>query len=374
MRSSSIGRKAALYVVAVACVVLLASQAAAVATTSTTPRAPRASTGGATQGSASSAVLNGAVNPHLLETTYYFEYGPTVAYGSQTATASLAAGDAAIKVHQAVARLAKGYHYRLVATNADGTKYGRDRVFAPKTKTVASKFNLPKFYTATPFGGAFNLSGTLTGTGNAGRSVVLQASPYPYRTPFVNVGSPVTTSAAGGFSFHVVKLSIATRFRVATVGPPLLHSPVVPEQVAVRVTLKARHRGHTGLVRLYGTVTPAEAGARVFFQLQKSASAHTAPRAERPIKLEKSGGEKSEEAEERAEERREAPKFSTKFSTVVKHGTRSVSRFSAVVRIRHTGRYRAFVQVRPGPLASGHSSTVLLHAAPGKKRGKGAKS
>jgi hypothetical protein len=370
MRSSSIGRKAALYTVAVASVALLTPQASAVAATGTTPRAPRASTGRANQVSASSVVLNGAVNPHSLATTYYFEYGPTVVYGSQTATASLAGGTAAIKVHQPVARFAKGYHYRLVATNADGTKYGRDRVFVPKTKRQTSEFRLPKTFAATPFGGTFVLSGTLTGPGNANRAVVLQASPYPYRTPFVDVGAPILTTGAGGFSFHVVRLSIATRFRVATAGPPLLHSPIVPEQVAVRVTLKARHSVHTGLVRLYGTVTPAEMGARVFFQLQRPASAKKAPRSEKPIKLEKPGSEKSEEAEERAEERREAPRFSTKFSAVVKHATRSVSRFSAIVRIRDTGRYRAFVQVRPGPQASGPSPSILLHATASKKHKK----
>lgn len=365
----------ALYAPVVASVALLASQTPAAAEGGK-PRAPRASTGGVTHVSGTSAVLNGRVNPHSLATTYYFQYGPTVAYGSQTATASLAAGTTAIKVHQTVTRLLMGYHYRLVATNAVGTKHGRDRIFAPKTKTPKSGFTLPKTFQPTPFGGTFVLGGTLTGPGNANRAIVLQASPYPYRTPFADVGAPVMTSARGSFSFRVARMSIATRFRVATVGSPALYSPIVPEQVAVLVTLKARHSAHkgTGLVRLYGTVTPAEVGARVFFQLQKKAGAKKAPRTERPIKLETPGSGKSEAAEERAEERSEAPKFSTKFSTVVKRATKAISRFSAVVKVRQTGRYRAFVQVRPGPLASGHSSSIPLHAVATKKRGKGTKS
>jgi hypothetical protein len=369
MRSSSIGRRAARHALILAAVALLACQAPAGAAESSQPRAPGVHSGNVDHVTGATAVLNGRINPHALATSYYFQYGPTVEYGSQTATASLAAGTTAIKVHQTVRGLSKGYHYRLVATNADGTKYGHDRTFVPKTKTLKVGFTLPKTFQPTPFGGTFTLGGTLTGAGNANRAVVLQASPYPYRTPFADVGAPVMTSASGGFFFHVARMSIATRFRVATAEPPVHYSPVVPELVAVRVTLKARRSHHTGLVRLYGTITPAEVGARVFFQLQRPAGAKRSPHSEQLIKPEKPGGERSEEAEER----REAPKFSDKFSTVAKRGTRTISRFSAVVRLRNTGRYRAFVQVRPGPLGSGHSTSILLHAAAGKKRKKGAK-
>src|SRR5258708_6640031 len=33
--------------------------------------------------------FNGSIHPHGLPTTYYFEYGPTDAYGSKTATFTL---------------------------------------------------------------------------------------------------------------------------------------------------------------------------------------------------------------------------------------------------------------------------------------------
>ena len=38
-----------------------------------------------------------------------------------------------------------------------------------------------------PFNGPTTLAGTLTGTGNANRSVVLQANPFPYTQGFVAV-------------------------------------------------------------------------------------------------------------------------------------------------------------------------------------------
>jgi hypothetical protein len=368
MRSSrvSVGKALCALVLASATPLSLpASQAAAAE--GTQPGPPHVSTGGAGHVSGTSATLRGSINPRTLPTTYHFEYGPTAGYGAQTPTASLPAGSTAVKVHQSVTGLKSGYHYRLVATNADGTRDGHDRTFIPKTKKPKVKpgFQLPKTFAPTPFGGSFILGGTLTGAENANRPIVLQASPYPYSRPFADVGAPITTSPAGRFSFLVTKLAVATKFRIRTLSGALLYSPIVPEQVAVRVTLRARS-SRTGLVRLYGTVRPAEAGARVFFQLQKPAGAKKAPLAEKPSKLEKPGKGESE----RSEEREEAPKFSTRFRAVVKRGTRAISRFSAVVRIRDSGRYRAFVQPRPGPLAAGHSPSILLHAARSQKKRK----
>ncbi len=333
------------------------------------PGAPHVTTGGVGHVSGTSATLEGSINPHNLATTYYFKYGPTAAYGKQTTPGSLPAGAATVKVSQAVTGLAQGYHYRLVATNADGMKEGRDRTYTTKKKQEKAAFELPKTFTPTPLGAAFILSGTLTGPGNANRAIVLLASRYPYSAPFAAVGSPIVTDSAGRFSFRVANLSISTRFRVSTVGSAPLYSPIVPAQVAVRVTLKVRSSSRKGLVRLYGTVTPAEVGAHVLFQLETPPKTEKTVKSEKPAKLEKPGKRQSGKSE-KAEERAEAPKFSTKFSTVVRRGTRTISRFSAVVNVRDAGRYRALVEIRPGPLTSGHSSTILLHAPTTKKKGK----
>ena len=95
----------------------------------------------------------------------------------------------------------------------------------------------------------------------------------------------------------------------------------------------------SGLARLYGTVTPAVRGATVFFQVEQAI---------RP-------GLRSEATS----------RFVTRFVTPIKHGTRKSSRFSMIVKIRRSGRYRALVKVRPGPLVSGTSTnSFYLHAAP----------
>ncbi len=286
--------------------------------------------------------LQGAVNPRGLPTSYYFQYGPTVAYGKQTAPGTLPAGNVKVNVGQ-VAPVLAGYHYRLVALNSASAtpKLGKDRTFSLTKSRKATKFNIDKPTEATVYGGAASLSGLLTGTGNAGRKLVLQESPYPFLTAFATVGVPVITSASGAFTFHVARLTKSTQYRVSTLDPRPIYSPLVTLQAAYRVTLKVKTSSHKGLVRLYGTVTPAIVGAKVSFQLRKAV---------RPGK--------SEKASERTS------KFATQFGTTSKHGTATVSRFSAIVKVLKGGSYRARVEPsKAGSLVAGNSPTVLLHSA-----------
>ena len=339
----------------------LASQAAP-STKAPTNSAPSVSTGGVTRVVGTSALLQGTVDPHNLATSYYFKYGPTIAYGSQTTAANLPAGTVKVKISQPVTGLLVGYHYRLVATNSAGTKEGRDHIFTLKTKKKTA-FVLPKTFKAIPLGGTFILSGSITGTGSGNREVALQESPYPYSLIYTDVGAPILTTAQGRFTFSVPHLMESTKFRVSTVGPLPVRSLIIPVQVSVRVTLKARSSGHSGLVRLYGTVTPAEVGARIFFEYEKPPKTE-GTKGEKPTRLERPKRHNAERSEEKG------PRYVTKFLSVVKPATKSISRFSAVVSVKETGHYRAFIEVRPGPLASGASSTVLLHAPAGAKKKK----
>jgi len=304
---------------------------------------PAATTGNVTHVRGTSAVLEGTVQPHGLATMYYFQYGPTVAYGSQTTSATLAAGFTRIKVGVTVVGLRLGEHYRIVATNADGTAFGRDRAFALRTGTL--KFVIPKEKNVapTPYEGTYVLRGVLSGTGNTTHRLVLQASRYPYLEPFTTLTGPVQPSANGSFVFKVTHMTTSTQFRVASLDPRPLLSPVVTVHVSVRVTLKVRSSARKGFVRLFGTVTPAKIGARVAFQLLKAV---------RPGRNERE------------------TQFATQFSTKTKRGSHSVSRFSFITSIRKGGYYRAYVQLRKGALSSGASNVVRLSAAPGSGKGK----
>lgn len=328
----------------------LASPAAGAPKSTSKAGLPHVATGGVSRVHGNSAELGGTINPNGSASTYYFQFGPSVAYTAQTPSGTLPSGHTVVKVGQTASPFLLGYHYRLVATNAAGQmKFGSDRIFTAKTTRLTVK--ITKSTAPVHLGAPVTITGTLSGAGNANHKVLLQASPYPYLDAFVTTGLPTVTNAAGHFSFRVASLSKSTQFRVGTVDPRPLYSAVVTEHVAVKVTFKVRSSGHAGLVRLFGTVSPAQPGARVLFQLEKAVRPKV----------------RSEKAEEKAEENGESNsvKFVTQGIARVKAATRTVSRFSSVVAIRTKGRYRAFVVVgHSGAYVSGASSRITLRAAP----------
>jgi hypothetical protein len=111
-----------------------------VATFTTAPVAPGLQAGPVSDRTATSAVLNGKVNPFGQQTTYHFEYGETVGYG-KTAPAGVedVAGNGYVPrvAYHAVSGLQPSttYHYRLVATNATGTSATADATFTTRPAT-----------------------------------------------------------------------------------------------------------------------------------------------------------------------------------------------------------------------------------------------
>lgn len=77
------------------------------------------------------ASLGGWIQPAGIETKYWFEYGPTEAYGTRTEEASAGSGDVfeGVSIHLENLEPGTVYHFRLVATNAHGTTFGRDSEF-----------------------------------------------------------------------------------------------------------------------------------------------------------------------------------------------------------------------------------------------------
>jgi hypothetical protein len=331
MQGSATGRRPALIGSLLAGFALALAPASPAATNRSVhaPQPPAASTGGVTGVSDSSAALNGTVNPRGSETSYSFQYGPTTAYGAQTPTTAAGNGTVGIKVTQALSGLQLGtiYHYRLVATSPVGTMDGLDRTFT--TKQIPLRFVLTEMPGVAVFGSPFSVAGTLTGTGGANRQVILQACPFPYLGGFTDIGGPASTDAEGGFSFRVRSLSQTTQLRVRTLDATPSYSQVLTVHVAVLVTFHVHPVGNRGLVRLNGTVSPSEVGAPIVFQWVRPGRG--------PVSVD---------------------------GTVVRSGTASFSRFSAVVSIRHGGFYRALVKVTSGRQVSGYSRTVLLHPAP----------
>ena len=88
----------------------------------------------------------GSIVPHGFDTHYYFQYGPTVAYGSVTPTSDAGSGGGRgiepVVVGAGLPGLQAGetYHYRLVASSAavGGTVYGADRTFTAPVPVAVS--------------------------------------------------------------------------------------------------------------------------------------------------------------------------------------------------------------------------------------------
>lgn len=101
----------------------------------TTPsEKPAVTTEEATSITTTGATLNGSVNPKGASTTFEFEYGTTTSYGKKSEIGSAGSGTSSVKESRSITGLTTGtlYHFRLVATNGNGTTNGADKTFKTK--------------------------------------------------------------------------------------------------------------------------------------------------------------------------------------------------------------------------------------------------
>jgi hypothetical protein len=261
-----------------------------------------------------SATLRGRVNPRALATTYFFQYGPTAAYGQQTPPAAAGSGTAAVNAAAAIAGLAPSttYHFRLVATNASGTAVTPDRSFRTAAQALAVSMS------ATPnpiaFGGPTTLVGTLSGTGRAGRTVQLQQNPFPFTAGFADVANAVVSDAQGRFSIALLSVALTTQFRARVTDRAGVVSPVVT--VGVRAIVRSRvsrtrlRRG--GRVHFSGSIRPAEPG--------------------RPLAIQK----------------RRGGRWITVSGTVARAGGAGFAVYGKTIRVRRGGLFRVFLGTGSG--------------------------
>ncbi|MGC2373975.1 MAG: hypothetical protein WA484_08895 [Solirubrobacteraceae bacterium] len=111
--------------------------------TTATATPPGVETGGASNVAQNTTGISGTVNTQGLATTYGFEIGTSTDYGPPTGLGSVGAGSDEAAVTLSLSGLLPGtlYHYRITATNVDGTSYGADRTFT--TSVFASVLVTP---------------------------------------------------------------------------------------------------------------------------------------------------------------------------------------------------------------------------------------
>jgi hypothetical protein len=238
--------------------------------------APSASTGGTQNITQTSALLKGSINPNGEATTYYFQYGTTKSYGSQTPPQGpTAATKGNMPVSAALDGLVPGttYHYRLVATNASGGKVAGDKTF--KTLKQAPTVSLSAVPARLVYGGGTALAGQFTpspGSPAAGVKITLQQDQsFPFSD--FRAATTVKTDAAGRFSFREIPLTNTSYRVVSATNPKAMSVPViVPVAFKVTLSLSTSHPRRVKAVVFSGTVAPQRNGALV--RIQKLVRGH----------------------------------------------------------------------------------------------------
>jgi hypothetical protein len=167
---------------------------------------PGVVTGAATSVTPTSATLNGTVDPNGRSTTWLFEYGTSISYGSKTPERSAGSGTSAGSVSAALPGLVRGtvYHFRLVAISDAGVSRGADRTFstigAPAVVTDAATSVAPT---------SARLNGTVTPNG--------QATSWLFEYGTTSSHGSKTSARAAGSGTRPVKVSISlTRLKPGT--------------------------------------------------------------------------------------------------------------------------------------------------------------
>jgi hypothetical protein len=177
----------------------------------TTTGPPVAQTGAAQSVATTTAALTGSVDPRGRPTAWYFDYGPTTAYGSRTPRQHAGAGVGAVAITAALTGLvpSTAYYFRLVATSNGGTSVGADMAF--RTLTAITIDQPARRVVA---GHYTTLSGTVTGAG-PGVAVSILAQPFG-ASSFVQVTS-VLTGANGGWTY-AARPTIQTSYEASANG------------------------------------------------------------------------------------------------------------------------------------------------------------
>jgi hypothetical protein len=94
---------------------------------------------------ASGATVSARIDPEQSVSEYDVEYGPSTAYGHETALVSVGTGSSSVNVAEALSGLAAQgtYHARLVARNASGVSYGADMEFTTLAVSAPESSSLP---------------------------------------------------------------------------------------------------------------------------------------------------------------------------------------------------------------------------------------
>jgi sugar lactone lactonase YvrE/phosphodiesterase/alkaline phosphatase D-like protein len=192
----------------------------------TTP--PAATTTAATGVHANDATLAATVNSEGSATSYYFEFGPTSAYGrlaparpfGAAKPKDIGAGTSPVNVTAVVGGLtgSKTYHYRVVAKNIAGTAYGKDETFT----TPSAEWSAESTPDITPGAGKENYLTDISCTSQKSCIVLAETYPFEYVTSEAWDGAKWSTysipSVEGAKQTYPLRISCSSSSWCVAVG------------------------------------------------------------------------------------------------------------------------------------------------------------
>jgi hypothetical protein len=204
---------------------------------------------------ATTTTLRAEIDPDGYDTTYRFEYGKTLAYGSSAPVAGMdiGAGESYVPVVAVLNELAPGtvYHYRIVATNSQGEAHSEDGTFAT--------FGIETFEAS-----ATNSNGTFD----------TQAGSHPYevRTEFTltqdaSGSEPITAGAIKDLELHLPPglagdSSAVPQCPISMLGGENLNVSNCPPDTQIGLVHLETSQGNKLTAQLYNLVPSSGAPAR----------------------------------------------------------------------------------------------------------------
>jgi hypothetical protein len=182
--------------------------------------------------STTQATLTGTIHPDGHPTRWYFQYGPTTAYGLRTAIEGVGASRASVKVSRTLVGLTPNgaYQFRLVAVNADGTSAGENTTFVMPGPSLAISSS------EVIFGANVTLSGTVPSqAANEAVTIYGDATPGP---SFVELAT-VLTGNGGSWAYQATPM-IATSYKAIWRE---IATPTVSVTVRPRLFVERRANG-----------------------------------------------------------------------------------------------------------------------------------
>jgi Ig-like domain-containing protein len=210
---------------------LVSEYSQVVQSTPTISKPPLVTTGNATSVTATGGVLAGVINPNGSTTSGYFQFGPTMSYGSSTTTLDFGSGTQGLAMpNGAVAGLACDtvYNYRAVATNSGGTAAGANATFRTTACALPPSITIEPVDQTILSGRSATVSVGATGTG-----------PLTYQWYLGTAGS-TDKPIAGGVqaSYSTPSLTSTTAFWVR-----VSNASGVDDSRTVTISVKQRGKG-----------------------------------------------------------------------------------------------------------------------------------